>query len=160
MKAFLTTLMIGISSLIHAATAVDTFVVMVGSDTIAQGDILEVKFLLKNIDGQIERPDFAGFEIVGGPNQSSSFQFINGKSASSISHSYWLRAPEPGVFYLGPVYVKTGDGGTLESGPVEISVLPESGDAPTRHGVIEESADPNSLWQHTPAKPKLKTRKI
>jgi len=139
----------------------DTFGIFVGSDTINQSDLLEVKFMLENVEGQIERPAFTGFEIVGGPNQSSSFQFINGKSTSSISHSYWIRATEAGLLYIGPIYATTAQGDKLESGPIAITVMPSSLDEPVQHAVGDQAIRQNLLWQEAPPpKRKLKTRKI
>lgn len=66
-------------------------------------------------------PSFSDFNILGGPNQSSSFQSINGSVTQSVSFSYILQPKSTGKFTIGAAYVKVGDK-TLSTQPVTIEV--------------------------------------
>lgn len=66
-------------------------------------------------------PSFSDFTILGGPNQSSSFQSINGSVTQSVSFSYILQPKNTGKFTIGAAYVKVGDK-TLSTQPVIIEV--------------------------------------
>lgn len=66
-------------------------------------------------------PGFQDFLVLGGPNQSSSFQSINGVVTQSISYSYILQPRNTGKFTIGASYIKVGDK-TLSSQPITIEV--------------------------------------
>ncbi|MCF8302778.1 MAG: BatD family protein [Bacteroidales bacterium] len=74
-------------------------------------------------------PDFEGFRILSGPNQSSSssIQIINGKMNRSVNYefSYWLVAREPGTHTIPPAKVKA-EGEAYESNPLTIRVTGSS----------------------------------
>ena len=53
-------------------------------------------------------PTLMGFRVVSGPNVSSQFQWINGRSSSSKSYSYVLLPTKKGTFTLGPVEIQAG----------------------------------------------------
>lgn len=151
-----------------ATSTIDTFYVQLGSDTISQGDVVEVKFVLQNMEAQIEAPDFSPLALVSGPNQSSSFQFINGQSSSTVSQSYFVTADQIGNFFIAPAYARLSDGTTHETQPKEIIVLTNDGSDPTQYRVGDSDRQ-NELWQGSPfwnqkapplRKKKLKTTKI
>ena len=66
-------------------------------------------------------PGLQDFLVLGGPNQSSSFQSINGVVTQSISYSYILQPRNTGKFTIGAAYIKVGDK-TLSSQPITIEV--------------------------------------
>jgi hypothetical protein len=70
-------------------------------------------------------PDFEGFRILSGPNQSSnqSYQFINGKVSQSfqLTFTYYLQATKEGTFDIGPAKVLADDK-TYQSNALQISV--------------------------------------
>jgi hypothetical protein len=108
------------------------FSVEVSNTEVLLGNYIEVKFTLKNAQGQkFEAPNFKDFDIVGGPNQSSSFSVMNGETTQSISYTYYLQPKTAGNFYLEPAFIEA-DGVTMETQPMEILVL-ENPD-----GVIEK----------------------
>ena len=99
------------------------FSIEVSNTEILLGNYIEVKFTLKNAKGQkFEAPNFKDFDIVGGPNQSSSFSMMNGETTQSISYTYYLQPKASGNFYLEPAFIEA-DGVTLETQPIEIMVL-------------------------------------
>jgi len=99
------------------------FSIEVSNTEVLLGNYIEVTFILKNAKGQkFEAPNFKNFDIVGGPNQSSSFSMMNGKTTQSISYTYYLQPKEIGNFYLEPAFIEA-DGLTMETQPIEILVL-------------------------------------
>ena len=100
----------------------ENFTVSVYPESILMGNQLEVQFKLENVDGSnFQAPQFEGFYIVGGPNQSSSFSMINGETSRSLTYTYYLEPKEEGNFYIEPASVDVGDK-ILSTLPVEIIV--------------------------------------
>lgn len=94
----------------------------VNRNTVGTGEAFEVSF---SINGNIERfgpPDMSGFQVVGGPNQSSSMSMINGVTTSSMSLSYDLVATKEGTFTIGPATVVV-NGKQYRSNPVTVKVV-------------------------------------
>lgn len=87
-------------------------------------EVFRVDFIIKNIRGEFQAPDFHPFKLVGGPNQSSSIQIINGEYFQEYRYSYFLQAPEPGIYFIPEATLLT-ENDILESPPVEILVLAE-----------------------------------
>ncbi|HFC00942.1 MAG TPA: hypothetical protein ENJ53_09085 [Phaeodactylibacter sp.] len=99
------------------------FSVQVSQSSVLLGNDIEVTFMLKNAEGkQFEAPQFEGFDIVGGPNQSTSISIINGMTTQSSSYSYLLKPTKTGTFFIPPAFIEV-DGKTLETQPIEILVL-------------------------------------
>ncbi|WP_448698670.1 BatD family protein [Mucilaginibacter sp. AW1-3] len=94
----------------------------VNRNTVGTGEAFEVTF---SISGNIERfapPDMSGFQVVGGPNQSSSMSMINGTTTSSMSLSYDLVATREGTFTIGPATVVV-NGKQYRSNPISVKVV-------------------------------------
>lgn len=94
----------------------------VSSAEVGTGEPFEVTF---TISGNVERlnpPEFAGFQVISGPNQSSSFTSINGTTTSSMSVSYGLVALKPGEYTIGSAVVIAG-GKQYRSNTVKIKVV-------------------------------------
>lgn len=99
------------------------FSIEVSNTEVLLGNYFQVTFTLKNAQGQkFEAPNFKDFDIVSGPNQSSSFSMMNGKTTQSISYTYYLQPKSIGSFYLEPAFIEA-DGKTMETQPIEIFVL-------------------------------------
>ncbi|HHH50714.1 MAG TPA: hypothetical protein ENK52_07025 [Saprospiraceae bacterium] len=92
-------------------------------DSVLLGNYIEVRFTIENAKiKEFIAPQFEGFTIVGGPNQSSSFSMVNGDVTSSVSYSYYLEAKDIGNYYIDPASIDTGEE-ILETKPIEIIVL-------------------------------------
>lgn len=97
--------------------------VEVSNNSILLGNYVEVKFTIKNASiKNFEAPNFDGFNIVSGPNQSSSMMVSNGKVTQSVAYSYYIEPVELGSYYIQPAFVDTEEG-ALESMPLEVFVL-------------------------------------
>ena len=70
-----------------------------------------------------EAPVFQNFNIVSGPNQSSSISIINGETTQSQSYTYYIEPKEEGLFFIEPASVEL-DGEARETEPISIMVLP------------------------------------
>ncbi len=78
----------------------------------------------KQVD-RFEGPDFGGFNVLSGPNQSTnqSYQFVNGKVSQTyqVTYTYYLQAFKEGSYNIGPAKVTSG-GKTYQSNPLTIAV--------------------------------------
>ncbi len=85
----------------------------VGSDTVGVQDQFQLTITVSGRDsGDAENPRFSrlqGFKIVSGPNISTQFQWINGRSSSSKSFIYILIPEKEGQFTIDPVEVRVGE---------------------------------------------------
>ena len=118
---FSISLFIGISLLAQEGA---TFKVEVSTDSVLLGNYIEVTFTLENANMEdFQAPTFEGFQIISGPNQSSSFSMVNGKVSQQASYSYYLEPKDIGNYYIPPASVSTGEQ-VLETMPIEIMVVP------------------------------------
>lgn len=100
------------------------FSVEVNRDSILMGNHFKVSFLLENGKGiNFQVPEFQDFEVVGGPNQSSSFSMVNGEVSQKMSYSFFLRPKMEGSFFIEPASIEV-DGEVLETLPLEVNVYP------------------------------------
>ena len=108
------------------------FKVEVSCDSILMGNHFKVSFSLENTGGEnFQPPVFEGFDVVSGPNYSSSFSMINGKVTQSVSYTYYLRPRNIGNYYIEPASIAVGKE-VLETTPVAVTVVPNP------DGVIQE----------------------
>ncbi|MEZ4915541.1 MAG: BatD family protein [Chitinophagales bacterium] len=85
----------------------------------------KVVFTLENANGsRFKPPNFEGFKILSGPNQSSSYQWINGKTSQSISYYYYLRPIKEGNLTIAGASIEV-DGQTLTTKPINVEVVKE-----------------------------------
>jgi len=101
------------------------FTVEVSNDSILVGNVFKVSFTLKNADGSnFGPPELRNFfEVVAGPNMSSSVHMMNGQMNQSISYTYYLRPLNEGAYYIEPASIETPEA-ILETEPIEVLVLP------------------------------------
>lgn len=74
---------------------------------------------------KFEGPDFEGFNVLSGPNQSTnqSYQFVNGKVSQSyqLTFTYYLQAAKEGTFTIAPAKIIAG-GKSFQSNSLNIIV--------------------------------------
>jgi len=107
-----------------------SFSMELSTDTVLIGNYIEVSYVLINIDGEFEGPDFEGFNIIGGPNTSSSMSSINGDVRKQKTYSYYIEPIEEGMINIGPAYLESEEQ-TLETSPKKLYVKPNP------EGIIE-----------------------
>ena len=106
------------------------FRIEISSDSVLFGHHIMAKFTIEDVQGEFELPNLPNFEIIGGPNQSTSMQIMNGITSQTISYTYYLQPTEEGPLTIYPAYFTTSDGSVLETKPVHIHVWPNPENIP------------------------------
>ena len=104
----------------------------VSKETLGVNERLRVDFEMNQDGDNFRPPSFQGFTVVGGPNQSISKQWVNGKSSFSKTFSYFVQPKATGKFKIGQAEIDI-DGKTYKTLPVEITVT----------GAVDTSQNPN-----------------
>ncbi len=100
------------------------FTVTISTDSILLGNYFMVTFTLENAEGtNFQPPVFEGFNVISGPNTSSSFSMINGDVTQSVAYSYYLEPMDVGSYYIAPASIDLEDR-VLETLPLEVNVYP------------------------------------
>jgi hypothetical protein len=93
------------------------------------GEQFRLVFTVNQQVDRFEGPDFDGFSMLSGPNQSTSqsYQFINGKVSQSyqVTYTYYLQANKAGTLSIGPARITVG-GKTYQSNSLTINVSQSS----------------------------------
>ena len=82
---------------------------------------LRVDFEMNQDGDNFSPPAFTNFTVVGGPNQSVSNSWINGKRSYSKTYSYFLAPTKRGNFTIGQAEI-TIDGETYKTVPIDVEV--------------------------------------
>jgi BatD DUF11 like domain len=84
------------------------FYAQIGNNSVPMGQAVEVAFTLENANLRgFTPPAFKDFQVVGGPNQSSSTSFVNGVRSSSFSISYYITPKHEGTCIVEAASAKT-----------------------------------------------------
>ena len=112
-----------------------TFKAEVDKTKMAFEDVLNLSFVISgdNIVTEL-KPDLPDveddFDILRGPNRSSSISIINGNYTSSTSYQYILSPKKTGTFEIGAATVKF-DGKTYKTEPIKIEVVKDAVQQPS-----------------------------
>ncbi|MEG9327614.1 BatD family protein [Salinimicrobium catena] len=82
---------------------------------------LRIDFTMNEDGDNFNPPSFSNFTVVGGPNQSVSNSWINGKRSYSKTYSYFLAPKKRGNFTIGQAEI-TIEGNVYKTTPVDIEV--------------------------------------
>ncbi|WP_405208740.1 BatD family protein [Aquimarina sp. LLG6339-5] len=82
---------------------------------------LRVDFEMNKDGDNFTQPSFKGFTVVGGPNQSISNSWINGKRSYAKTFSYFLSPTKRGNFTIGQATIEI-DGQIYKTLPVKVQV--------------------------------------
>jgi len=137
--------------------------VEISSDSILIGNYLEVRFTIENGAGDFEAPEFEGFDILSGPNTSSTFSMYNGKVSQKASYSFLVRPLMEGILYIDPASFESGET-ILVTEPVSVMVYPNplgiednKTFAPESDGFNDIFSFPDRKYEQKP-KPKKKNK--
>ena len=84
---------------------------------------LRIEFAInKQGADNFKAPSFTNFTVVGGPSQSVSQSWINGKVSFNQSYTYVIQPKRKGEFHIPPATIELG-GKKLESKPIKVIVL-------------------------------------
>ncbi len=86
------------------------------------GQRFQVTWELNGNGSNFVAPEISDFQVLGGPNQSTAMQFVNGTMSQSISYSYVLRAAKTGEFTIAPAKIKL-NGNVIESNALTVNVI-------------------------------------
>ncbi len=139
---------------------------IVASDTILAGNTFEFKIVIRNLKGDFTPPTFADFDMMGGPNLSTSMQYTNGNMFRESTYTYYLRARKVGENYIEESYLSI-DGENMETAAIPVYIV-DNPEAIERDYRIRNKADSELVFpfsdpskeQTKPKKPKRKLKKI
>lgn len=141
MKNMLCAILLFFTAGVAVAQDGPVFSVEISTDSLLLGNYLQVKFTLKNAQGEdFTPPLFEGFRTVSGPNFASSFSMVNGAVTQSVSYSFDLEPLEVGNYYIEPASIRVGEK-VLETEPVEVMVVPNP------DGVIQQPKTGMQLFE-------------
>jgi hypothetical protein len=101
------------------------FTASLSSNKVHIGEQVRVTYAFTSKPSSFKPPSFPGFQIVGGPNQSSRISNVNGHVTRSVSYSYVLTPTKKGKFTFKPATAKI-DGNSAASNSLSIQVLEET----------------------------------
>lgn len=110
-----------------------SFEAKVSKRTLGLNERLRVDFIMNENGDDFTPPSFSGFRVVGGPNQSISNSWVNGKRSFSKTYTYFLTPTQKGALTIAQSTIDI-DGETYKTTPVKITVTE----------AVEVPRDPNS----------------
>jgi hypothetical protein len=117
------------------------FTATVSSNQVGTGEQFQVDFSVSaNAEG-FTPPNFSGFQVLSGPNQSTSMTSINGNTTISNAFSYILMPVKEGEFTIGPATAVV-NGHKLSTKPIKIKVVKGR---PVPQNQQTQSAQDNSI---------------
>ena len=82
---------------------------------------LRVDFIMNQDGDNFNPPSFEGFRVVGGPNQSISNSYINGKRSYSKTYSYFLSPKSKGKFTINQATIEI-EGEIYKTLPIQVVI--------------------------------------
>tara|TARA_B100001063_G_scaffold48358_2_gene42207 strand:- start:3459 stop:5225 length:1767 start_codon:yes stop_codon:yes gene_type:complete len=110
-----------------------SFEAKVSKRTLGLNERLRVDFIMNQNGDDFTPPSFSGFRVVGGPNQSISNSWVNGKRSFSKTYTYFLTPTQKGALTIAQATIDI-DGETYKTTPAKITVTE----------AVEVPRDPNS----------------
>jgi hypothetical protein len=123
------------------------FTASVNTSQVATGEQFEVTFSINGNGDRFTPPDFNGFQVLSGPNESNSITSINGNTTVSNAYSYDLVAVKEGTYTIGPAYMMV-SGKRLATNAIRIKVV--KGQPGPQNNAAQHAAD-NSIVQDNTA---------
>ena len=100
-----------------------TLIAKVSKNKLGVNQRLRIEFSINKQGGDhFSPPKFTNFKVVGGPSQSVSQSWVNGKVSFSQSYTYIIQPKRKGELTIGTASVKIG-GKTIKSKAIKIIVL-------------------------------------
>ncbi len=107
------------------ARAQARFTVSLSADSVLIGHYFVATFTLENGQANdFQAPEFRDFDVISGPNVSTSIQMTNGHVSQKMSYQYYLRPRAEGLYYVEPASVQADGGEVLETAPLAVKVAP------------------------------------
>ena len=98
-----------------------SFVAEVSKKTLGVNENLRIDFKMNKDGDNFEAPNFEGFRVVGGPNQSVSNSYINGKRTFLKIYSYYITPLRTGTLTIGQAMIEI-DNKIYKTIPLKVKV--------------------------------------
>ena len=110
MKRLGTLFLLSFVTLALSAQGQVQFLAKANAEKVVKGGTLEVKFVLKNSNGEdFEPPSFRDFEVLSGPSTVMNKTFVNGRLSQSVTYAYQIKALRVGQFTIEKARIKVGN---------------------------------------------------
>jgi hypothetical protein len=120
-----------------------SFGITVNKDSVLLGNTIKVEFTMENVKGKFEGPDFKDFDVLSGPNSSTSMYSINGETTTKSVYSYYIKPRKSGDFFIENAYLATGkEEDNMETSPYKIVVLENP------QGIIDPAEEENGSFNN------------
>lgn len=119
-RYYITAVLLLCSSLLFAQDI--KFTASVSKTQVGTGEPFEVTFSINGNGDRFTPPDFNGFQLLSGPNVSTSMTSINGSTTVSNSYSYDLVAVKEGTAVIGAATV-VANGRRLSTSPIRMTIV-------------------------------------
>lgn len=82
---------------------------------------VRIDFTMNSEGDNFKAPNFQGFKVVGGPNQSVSYAWTNGRKSFSKTYSFYLAPTQKGTFTIGSASIQIEDE-TYSTKPITVTI--------------------------------------
>lgn len=103
------------------ALAQVTFTAKVSKKKLGVNERLRIDFEINQSGDHFKAPSFKNFDVIGGPNQTISNSWINGKRSYAKTYSFFLKPKKMGTFTIQPATAEI-DGKIYQSTSVTVTV--------------------------------------
>ncbi len=103
------------------AFAQTTFEAKVSKTKLGQNERLRIDFKMNKDGDNFNPPDFADFDVIGGPNTSVSNSWLNGVRSYAKTYSYFLSPKRQGTLKIGEASIEI-DGEIFKTDPVSVLI--------------------------------------
>jgi hypothetical protein len=94
----------------------------VNKSTVGLNEQFQLTYTLNGNGRSFQAPDLKDFHVLGGPNQSTQVQIINGSYSQSLSFTYYLQPKAEGTFKIGFASVEA-EGKRIQSNGLIVTVV-------------------------------------
>lgn len=121
-----------------ASTAQVSFTAEASRSKLGINERLKVEFKVDANGDNFMPPSFNGFKRIGGPNQSISQSWVNGKSTFQKTYTYFFQPQKRGKLTIGQAEI-TVDGQVFKTSPIEVEVT-AAVDTPNQSRAVAEAS--------------------
>ncbi|MBS1764412.1 MAG: protein BatD [Bacteroidetes bacterium] len=121
-----------------------SFTATVNRNPIGTNEQFSITFTINAQASNFQAPSFKDFNILSGPNQSTSMQFINGNMSQSVSFTYYLQAKSEGTFRIDPATIDV-NGVKIKSNVLTLNVIKGQGKPQAGAAGSQSNDDDNGI---------------
>lgn len=122
MKTHLKILVLLIFTFTQGMLAQVQFESSVSRNEVPLNENVRVDFTMNSEGDNFKAPTFEGFKVVGGPNQSVSYAWTNGKKSFSKTYSFFLAPTRKGTLTIGSASIQVEDQ-TYNTKPISVTIV-------------------------------------